>query len=272
MSQRSRDDKNDKSNRKCFRCDDPNHLIGEFPKPLKDKNQRTFVGGSWSDSDKEDDEKAKDKTCLGFNLLEASTSETKEIKFVKSQKETSPGGGPLNKGGLHIAEAAPKEIMGPLVCSPGSEKSVSFQKFILGPRPKYIMVNKVKVPVASDNEAKQFYNPSLKPKVGFSKPKFRSETPPPKRVNNNYPRPRTLQPKTGLWYLKNSCIALTAFADVDHVGCQDTQRSTFGLMQLLGDILVSWPSKKHKSTAISSTKAKYIALSGCCAQILWMRS
>ncbi|GJR08068.1 retrovirus-related pol polyprotein from transposon TNT 1-94 [Tanacetum coccineum] len=38
------------------------------------------------------------------------------------------------------------------------------------------------------------------------------------------------------------------------------------------DKLVSWPSKKQKSTAISSTKAKYIVLSGCCAQILWMRS
>ncbi|GJR48591.1 retrovirus-related pol polyprotein from transposon TNT 1-94 [Tanacetum coccineum] len=29
---------------------------------------------------------------------------------------------------------------------------------------------------------------------------------------------------------------------------------------------------KQKSNAISSTKAEYIALSGCCAQILWMRS
>ncbi|GKA34253.1 zf-CCHC domain-containing protein [Tanacetum coccineum] len=31
--QRNRDDKNDKSDRKCFRCDDPNHLIEECPKP-----------------------------------------------------------------------------------------------------------------------------------------------------------------------------------------------------------------------------------------------
>ncbi|GJS49362.1 zf-CCHC domain-containing protein [Tanacetum coccineum] len=62
--QRSRDDKNGKSDRKCFRCGDPNHLIGEGPKPPKDKNQRAFVGGSWSDSSEEDDEKAKDKTCL----------------------------------------------------------------------------------------------------------------------------------------------------------------------------------------------------------------
>nr|GEY62515.1 hypothetical protein [Tanacetum cinerariifolium] len=47
----------------------------------------------------------------------------------------------------------------------------------------------------------------------------------------------------GLWYPKDSSIALTAFADADHAGCQDTRR-----------------------------KAEYIALSGCCAQILWMRS
>ncbi|GKE46683.1 alpha/beta hydrolases superfamily protein, partial [Tanacetum coccineum] len=64
MFQRNRDYKNGKSDRKCFRCVDPNHLIEECPKPPKDKNQRAFVGGSWSDSSEEDDEKATDETCL----------------------------------------------------------------------------------------------------------------------------------------------------------------------------------------------------------------
>nr|GEX27923.1 retrovirus-related Pol polyprotein from transposon TNT 1-94 [Tanacetum cinerariifolium] len=36
----------------------------ECPKPPKDKNQRDFVGGSWSDSGEEDGEKVKDETCL----------------------------------------------------------------------------------------------------------------------------------------------------------------------------------------------------------------
>ncbi|GJV98571.1 retrovirus-related pol polyprotein from transposon TNT 1-94, partial [Tanacetum coccineum] len=63
-----------------------------------------------------------------------------------------------------------------------------------------------------------------------------------------------------------------AFADADHAGCQDTHRSTSSSMQLLGDRLVSWSSKRQKSATISSTEAEYIALSGCCAQILWMRS
>ncbi|GKF63284.1 zf-CCHC domain-containing protein, partial [Tanacetum coccineum] len=62
--QRSRDDKNSKSDRKCFRCGDSNHIIGECPKPLKDKNQRAFVGGSWTDNGEEDDEKIKNETCL----------------------------------------------------------------------------------------------------------------------------------------------------------------------------------------------------------------
>nr|GEW26059.1 retrotransposon protein, putative, unclassified [Tanacetum cinerariifolium] len=47
----------------------------------------------------------------------------------------------------------------------------------------------------------------------------------------------------GLWYWKDTGMSLTAYADADHARCQDTRR-----------------------------EAEYIALSGCCAQILWMRS
>nr|GFD35670.1 uncharacterized mitochondrial protein AtMg00810-like [Tanacetum cinerariifolium] len=76
----------------------------------------------------------------------------------------------------------------------------------------------------------------------------------------------------GLWYLKDSSVALTAFADADHTGCQNTRRSTSGSVQFLGERLISWSSKRQKSAAIFSTEAEYIILSGCCAQILWMRS
>ncbi|GJT87710.1 putative ribonuclease H-like domain-containing protein [Tanacetum coccineum] len=34
----------------------------------------------------------------------------------------------------------------------------------------------------------------------------------------------------GLWYPKDSLIELTAFADADHAGCQDTRRSTSGII------------------------------------------
>ncbi|GJV69111.1 zf-CCHC domain-containing protein [Tanacetum coccineum] len=52
-SQRNKDDKNDKSQRKCFKCGDPNHLIRECLKLSRNHNQRAYVGGSWSDSDEE---------------------------------------------------------------------------------------------------------------------------------------------------------------------------------------------------------------------------
>ncbi|GJR97614.1 retrovirus-related pol polyprotein from transposon TNT 1-94 [Tanacetum coccineum] len=66
-----------------------------------------------------------------------------------------------------------------------------------------------------------------------------------------------------------SLMYLTStYSDADHARCQDTRRSTSGSAQFLGDKLVSWSSKKQKIIAISSTKAEYISLSGCCAQIL----
>ncbi|GJX81940.1 retrovirus-related pol polyprotein from transposon TNT 1-94 [Tanacetum coccineum] len=246
--QRSRDDKNGKSESKCFRCGDPNHLIRECSKPPRDKNQRSFFGGSWRDDGEEDDEKVKDETCLvahassevcsessyfsdensliddialdneydklckmnlkiitkkklkatrnslenelrelkdklstleknkqvdfdcakchvlkieyekikdestrlnkfeksthclnemlsnqkpfgdklglGFNSFEASSSGTKEIKFVKAQKKSYYDGGPINMGAPLNDQAAPKINMGPLPATPGSEKTI----------------------------------------------------------------------------------------------------------------------------------------------------
>ncbi|GJV88155.1 hypothetical protein Tco_1532093 [Tanacetum coccineum] len=65
----------------------------------------------------------------------------------------------------------------------------------------------------------------------------------------------------GLWYPKDTPMALTAYTDADHAGCQDTRRSTSGSAQFLGDKLVSWSLKKQTSTSISSTEAEYIAMS-----------
>ncbi|GJT75948.1 retrovirus-related pol polyprotein from transposon TNT 1-94 [Tanacetum coccineum] len=275
--------------------------------PPRDKNQRAFVGGYWSDSIEEDDEKVKDETCLVAhassevcsessyfsdknssiddtaldneyvklckmslkiitknkklkatrNSLENEVKELKDKLFTheknkgadldcakchvlkieneklkdestrlnkfeksthcfnemlsnqkpsgdklslgfnsfESQKKAYSDGGPINMGGPLNDQAARKINMGPPPVTSGFEKTVSFQKSFLGHRPKHIIVNKGKLHVASDNEVKQFYKPLLKPRVRFSKPNFRSKTPPPRRVDNNYSRPKTLQPK-----------------------------------------------------------------------------
>ncbi|GJV65966.1 zf-CCHC domain-containing protein [Tanacetum coccineum] len=62
--QRNKDDKNGKGERKCFKCGDPNHLIGECPKQSKYQNQKAFVGGSWSDSNDDEEEMTKVEKCL----------------------------------------------------------------------------------------------------------------------------------------------------------------------------------------------------------------
>ncbi|GJT75958.1 hypothetical protein Tco_1042683 [Tanacetum coccineum] len=148
--------------KKFFKRRDPNHLIGECPKPPRDKNQRAFVGGSWSDSGEEDDEKIQDETCLvaqapneiclGVELEPdewikdsgcskhmtgneklfstykayngASSSGTKEIKFVKAQKKACSNGSPIIMGGPLNVQAAPKINMEPPPVMPGSEKSI----------------------------------------------------------------------------------------------------------------------------------------------------
>ena len=40
---------------------------------------------------------------------------------------------------------------------------------------------------------------------------------------------------------------------------------------MLGRSLVSWSSKKQNSVALSTTKAEYIVVGACCAQILYMK-
>ncbi|GKC37178.1 hypothetical protein Tco_1049562 [Tanacetum coccineum] len=88
------DDKNGKSDTKYFRCGDPTHLIGECPKPPRNKEQNAFVRGSWSDSENKDEDKTNEKTCrmdqsspsskvgLGFDKNKVSTSRTKQVNFV----------------------------------------------------------------------------------------------------------------------------------------------------------------------------------------------
>ncbi|GJU31913.1 retrovirus-related pol polyprotein from transposon TNT 1-94 [Tanacetum coccineum] len=60
------------------------------------------------------------------------------------------------------------------------------------------------------------------------------------------------------------------FVDPDHpTYVYRLKKALYGLKQAPR---ACWSSKKKKSTAISTTEDEYIAMSGCCAQIIWMRS
>nr|GEX65760.1 zf-CCHC domain-containing protein/UBN2 domain-containing protein [Tanacetum cinerariifolium] len=87
-SQRHKDDKNEKSERKCFKCGYLNHLIGECPKLSRNQNQRAYVGGSWSDSDEEGEEKTKDEKCL---MAKASNTVSFETEFFSDDQSSLDG-------------------------------------------------------------------------------------------------------------------------------------------------------------------------------------
>ncbi|GJS22532.1 hypothetical protein Tco_0451164 [Tanacetum coccineum] len=75
-----------------------------------------------------------------------------------------------------------------------------------------------------------------------------------------------------LMYLTSSRPDIVQAVYADHAGYVDTRKSTSGGIQLLGDKLVSWVSKKQDCTTMSSAKAEYVALSASYAQVMWMRT
>nr|GEY54050.1 hypothetical protein [Tanacetum cinerariifolium] len=70
----------------------------------------------------------------------------------------------------------------------------------------------------------------------------------------------------------DSGFELTGFLDADYAGCKDTFKSTSGGAQFLGKKLMSWSTKKLDCISLSTTESKYVSLSTCCAQVLWMRT
>ncbi|GKA35301.1 zf-CCHC domain-containing protein [Tanacetum coccineum] len=285
--QRNKDDKNGKGERKCFKCGDPNHLVGECPKLSRYQNQKAFVGGSWSDSDEDEEEKTNDEKCLMAKASNEVLSETEYfsddqssldendldseysrlcklgLKVMAKNKTLKQAKIELENEALELKDKLSRLEKGKEVIeecklcqdlkleneklrkeisrlnqfndsshslkkiissqktsgdksglgfnftkgSPSETKQVKFvkaqeveskEKLIESnpnSKPKFILINNTKIPIASDDEVKRFYKPSLKPGVGFTKPTMRSKTPPPRRKENFHPRSKTPQPR-----------------------------------------------------------------------------
>nr|GEU75903.1 putative ribonuclease H-like domain-containing protein [Tanacetum cinerariifolium] len=76
----------------------------------------------------------------------------------------------------------------------------------------------------------------------------------------------------GLWYPKDSPFDLVAYSDSDYAGASLDRKSTTGGCQFLGCKLISWQCKKQTVVATSSTEAEYVAITSCCAEVLWIQN
>nr|GEV35589.1 hypothetical protein [Tanacetum cinerariifolium] len=71
-----------------------------------------------------------------------------------------------------------------------------------------------------------------------------------------------------LWYPKYSSIALTAYVDADHVGCQDTRRSTSGILWMRSQ-LIDYRLRFNKILMYRDNKS---SLALCCNNVQHSRS
>nr|GFA48103.1 retrovirus-related Pol polyprotein from transposon TNT 1-94 [Tanacetum cinerariifolium] len=75
-----------------------------------------------------------------------------------------------------------------------------------------------------------------------------------------------------LMYVTSSRPDIMFATYADHAGCHLDRKSTSGSVQFLGDKLVCWSSKKQNCVSISTSESEYVAVFGCFAQVLWMRT
>nr|GEU76717.1 hypothetical protein [Tanacetum cinerariifolium] len=207
-----------RGDRKCFRCGDTNHLIRECPKPPKDKNQRAFVGGSWSDSGEKDDKKVKDETCL---VAQASNEICLGVDLEPNKWIKDRGCSKHMTGNQKLFS---------------SYKTYNEGNVIFGSNLRGNIIDKeskpMKTPMSSDTKLMKDEECE-----SVDSTKYRGTI--------------------GLWYSSGTEIEIIVYADSDHARSYVDRKSTSGICTFVGCCLTSWFLKKQSVLAISTTKAEY---------------
>ncbi|KMQ88472.1 retrovirus-related gag-pol polyprotein [Lasius niger] len=76
--------------------------------------------------------------------------------------------------------------------------------------------------------------------------------------------------KVGLCF-KRADKDLIGYADADWANCLDDRRSYTGYVFTLFDSIVSWESRKQRTTALSSTEAEYMAISDAVKEAIYLQ-
>ena len=90
--------------------------------------------------------------------------------------------------------------------------------------------------------------------------------------------------KTVKWILRYLCgtsnlklcfgiekLVLCGYTDSDMAGDVDSRKSTSSYLITLAGVVVAWQSRLQKCVALSTTEAKFIAITEACKELLWMK-
>ena len=79
-------------------------------------------------------------------------------------------------------------------------------------------------------------------------------------------------PGQGILLPSTGALRLWAFCDAEWARCKDTRRSVTGYCILLGEVPVSWRSKKQTTISRSSAEAEYRSMATTCCEITWLKN
>nr|GEV03458.1 hypothetical protein [Tanacetum cinerariifolium] len=213
----------------------------EYPKPPRNKNEKAFVGGSWSKSGKDEEEKIKVETCL---MAQASNKICLGINLEPDDWIKDSG--------------CTKHMM-------GNRKLFYTYKAYNGDN---LGFNLLSVSQICDNKCKVIFSEhdSEITKEGKVIDTTLTKDEEGDSVDNT-----KYKGMIGLWYPKRSDIETVVYVDSRHAGDYMDQKSTSVICTFMGCFLIYWFSKKQTAHAISTTKAEYVSAGKTCQQALWMK-
>ncbi|GJT87374.1 hypothetical protein Tco_1069091 [Tanacetum coccineum] len=74
---------------------------------------------------------------------------------------------------------------------------------------------------------------------------------------------------SGIQINKTGNLKLRAYADSDWARCPATRKSIFGYCVFLGDLLITWKSKKQSTFSRSSVEAEYRSMAFAICKVIW---
>nr|GEU51735.1 copia protein [Tanacetum cinerariifolium] len=274
MFQRSRNDGYGKSERKCFRCGDSNHLIGKCLKPPKNNDQRAFMGGVWSDNGEDEVEKTKDETCLvapapdeiclGINLEPDEWIKDSECsKHMTGNRKLFSSFKAYNRGNIIFRSNLRCKIIGKVK----ELLNVTFDETPPPPKTSPLEDDELVEEEAIEEMLNKFGLEDSKPmKTPMSTETKLTRDEEGESVDNTKYRGMI-----GLWYPKGSGIETIVYADLNYEGDYVDRKSTSGVCSFMGCCLTSWFSKKKTALSISTTEAECVSSGKACQQALWMK-